>query len=132
MSSLELQKAIVAALKADAGVAATVAGRVYDVPPKGVLFPYISIGPDQTLPQRGDCYDGEEVSFQVDLWSREVGFPEVKRIGKAVKAALNSAELTVDDHRLVDLYLEDARTFRDPDGLTSHAVLTFRALTEPV
>lgn len=132
MSSLELQKALVGRLKADAGVTALVAGRVYDQPPPSPVFPYISIGPDQTLPDRADCYDGSEVTLQVDVWSRAPGFPEAKRIAEAVRAALADAPLTLTGHSLVDIALVEARNLRDPDGLTSHAALTFRALTEPV
>jgi hypothetical protein len=132
VSSLELQKAIVARLKADAGVVALVGQRIYDQPPIAPVFPYISLGPDQTLPDRADCYDGSEVNLQVDAWSRAVGFPEVKRIAEAARAALQDAPLSLAGHRLVDLTFVDGRTLRDPDGLTSHAAMTFRALTEPV
>lgn len=131
MSSLELQKAIVARLKADAGVTTLATGGVHDQPPSGVTFPYVSIGPDQVIPDRADCYDGSEVVLQVDVWSREVGFPEAKRIAEAVRAALTDAPLALAGHRLVDIAFVESRTLRDPDGLTSHAALTFRALTEP-
>jgi len=132
MSSLELQKALVARLRGDTGVAALVGTRIYDQPPPEPVYPYISLGPDQILPSRADCYDGKEVTLQVDAWSRGVGFPEVKRIAEAICVALDDASLTLVGHRLVDIYEEDVRTMRDPDGATSHAVLTFRALTEPV
>ena len=132
MSSLELQKALVARLKADTGVTALVGTRVYDLPPPEPSYPYISLGPDQTVPDRADCYDGKEVTLQVDAWSRSIGFPEVKRIAEAICAALDDAPLSLTGQRLVDLYEADVRTMRDPDGATSHAALTFRALTEPV
>lgn len=132
MSSLELQKAVVARLKGDAGVTALVGQRVYDQPPTAPAFPYVSLGPDQTLPDRADCYEGSEVTFQVDAWSRAVGFPEVKRIAEAARAALADAALTLTGFRLVDIAFVEGRTFRDPDGLTSHSALNFRALVEPV
>jgi hypothetical protein len=71
---------------------------------------------------------------QIDAWSQSVGFPEVKRVASAVRRALAFApmDLTGDGYRLVDIALETDLTLRDPDGVTSHAVLTFRALTEPV
>lgn len=132
MSSLELQKAVVARLKADTGVTTLVGQRIYDAVPTNATFPYISLGPDQTLPSRADCYNGSEVTIQVDAWSRSVGFPEVKRIAEAVRASLVDAPLSLTGHRLVDIALEEARVLRDVDVLTSHAALSFRALTEPV
>jgi hypothetical protein len=132
VSSLELQKAVVARLKADAGVTALVGQRIYDRVPPDAVFPSVSLGPEQTAPSRADCYDGREITFQVDVWSRAVGFPEVKRIAEAVRAALQDAPLSLTGHRLLDITFTEARTFRDPDGLTSHSAMTFQAITEPV
>ena len=58
--SLELQKAIVAALKADAAVTAIINGRIYDAVPGGATKPYVSFGPFQLLPEHGDCLYGGE------------------------------------------------------------------------
>lgn len=130
--SLELQKAIVARLRADAAVTALVAGRVYDAPPISPVFPYITLGEADVLVQRADCYDGSECSMSVHGWSRATGFPEVKRIAAAVRASLHEAPLELaDGERLVDVEVTDNRALRDPDGLTSHAVVTVRAFTEP-
>lgn len=130
--SLELQKAIVAALKADTDTAALIGARVYDQPPAVPQFPYLTLGEDQTIAERADCYDASEVTLTFHAWSRATGFPEVKRIADAVRQALTDAPLALTGHRLVDLAFTDSRVLRDPDGLTSHAVITLRALTEPV
>jgi Protein of unknown function (DUF3168) len=132
MSSLELQRASIAALKADPTVAALVGDRVYDNVPFNAAFPYISIGPDQTLPSRADCIDGDEITIQFDGWSRMPSFTEAKRISEAVRRCLNGAPLVLNGYALIDLWLDSSQTLRDPDGLTSHAVITFRALTVPV
>lgn len=128
--SLELQKAIVAALKADAGVNGLVAGHVYDTVPSSDPFPRITLGEDQVIPERADCYLGDEVFITLHVWSRKTGFPEVKRISGAVRVALHEAELSLNGYRLVDLSVESERFMRDPDGLTSHSAITLRALTE--
>lgn len=132
MSALELQRATIAELKADAAVAALVGDRIYDELPPNPVFPYISIGPDQTLPQRFDCLDGSEITLQFDGWSRQPGYIEAKRISEAVRRCLDGAPLELIGYRLIDLYLASSQTLRDPDGLTSHAVITFRALTAPL
>lgn len=133
--TLELQGVIVAALKADAAVAALVAGRVYDSVPRSAAgavtagFPYISIGGDEEVSEDADCIDGFAISLQIDCWSRQPGFPEVRRIADAVRAVLTD-DLSLADNALVFLQHRITRTFRDPDGLTSHAALTFEAFAE--
>jgi hypothetical protein len=132
MSISALQTAVVTKLKVDSGVDALVGDRIYDNVPASPTFPYLSLGSEQVEPDRAECITGFIVHFQIDAWSRTVGFPQVKQISSAIIAALNDAALTVTGHRLVDLYLENESTSRDPDGLTSHAAITFRALVEPV
>jgi len=127
--TLELQGAIVARLKDDGAVAALVAGRVYDSVPAGVLFPYISLGPSDEVSEEYDCIDGFNISLQIDCWSRKLGFPEVRAIGDAVRSALKT-ELFIEHNALAYFQHRTTRTFRDPDGLTSHAAITFEAFAE--
>lgn len=135
-ASYELQIAIVSALKSDAAVRALVGDRVYDDVPRSVdgkvtaRFPFISFGPEQTLPDGYDCQDGSEITIQLDAWSRAVGFPEVKKIAAAVRKALHDADLAVEENALVSIEFDGRRVLRDPDGKTSHAVITFRAVVE--
>jgi hypothetical protein len=130
----ELQVAIVSRLKADADVSALIAGRVYDVVPAGsdgsAIFPYVSFGPTQDLPEDFDCVDASEIIIQLDVWSRDPGFREARRISKSVCASLDGAELSINDNALVYFEYDGRRDLRDPDGLTSHSVLTFRAGVE--
>jgi hypothetical protein len=128
-ASLALQGAIVAALKADAAVAAIVAGRIFDIIPPGAQMPYISLGEDQVLPDGGDCFDAYDIRSAIHLWSRKVGMPEVKRLAAAVDAALGD-ELAVPGHFIIECGVTDTRFLRDPDGLTSHAVLSLQTLIE--
>jgi hypothetical protein len=131
MSSLELQGAIVARLKADATLAAIIGTRVYDLPPAAPTFPYVTLGEDQTIPDRGDGYEGSDVSLTLHAWSKGTGFPEVKRMVAAIRASLTNAPLSLSGHRLVNIEFEDSRVLRDPDPAISHGVLTFLARTEP-
>ena len=126
--SLPLQAAIVAALKG-----ADIAGdRVYDTVPPGPTFPYVSISGSQVLPDKADCIDGTEVFLQIDAWSRAPGYPEVMGVSASVIDALDDAELPVTGFHLVVLEMQSVNYLRDPDGLTRHAALTFRALLQPV
>lgn len=125
--SLPLQAAIVAALK---GNSPPVSQRIYDAIPAAPVFPYVSLGTMQVLPDKADCIDGTEVFVQIDAWSRAVGYPEVKAMGAAIVAALDDREMTVTGFTCVVFELQSVNYLRDPDGLTSHAALTFHALLQ--
>lgn len=118
-------------------VGTMVAGRVYDDPPAtapGAMptFPYVAFGASQTIPERADCLDGSEHYVTIHAWSRAKGFPEVKRLAAAIREALHDTALDVPGFRLIDLAMEDVQIIRDPDGLSSHAALNFRALVDPI
>lgn len=130
--SLEMQAAIVKALKDSGALTALLNKRVYDIPPPAPVFPYISLGAVQVLPDKADCIDGTEVFPQIDAWSRVSDPAEIKRVGKAIVAALDDQALTVSDYHLVVFELQSAQYLHDPDGQTRHAALTFRGLLQPV
>lgn len=129
--SLALQGAIISTLKNDQVVSGFVVGRVFDsVPTPSPSFPYISLGDAQVLPELAEFTNAADLFITLHIWSRAVGFPECKRIGAAVTAALHDATLTLADGTLQSLLLDSSRYLRDPDGLTSHGILTFAALTD--
>jgi Protein of unknown function (DUF3168) len=129
---LEMQGAIVARLKADPAVAALIAGRIYDSVPQGAVFPYVTIGPVDSVGFDPDCITGFEVAQQIDCWSRAPGFPECKKIVDAVRAALHGKEETMplSSNGMTFLEHRSTRITRDPDGLTSHGILGFEAAIE--
>jgi hypothetical protein len=134
---LELQGAIVTALKADAAVAAIVGARVYDHVPRSATsgeitadYPLLGLGSMEEITDDAECIAGSEVFVSVDAWSRSVGRPEALKLAHAVKLALHNAELTLTENALVELFHLTTRTLRDSDGLTTHAVIEFRAITE--
>jgi len=128
--SLVLQAALVAALKGSAAVQAVVGARVYDHPPQSPAFPYVSVGDDQVVDDSTACEDAFECFSTVHLWSRAKGKPELKRLGAAVRAALD-VDLTLTGFRLVTHEHRDTRYFRDADGVTEHGVASFRYLVDP-
>jgi hypothetical protein len=131
--SLELQIAIVTALKGETGLSGLVDDRIFDRVPPDAEVPYISFGPDQVLSDDAECLDAFEMFPQIDIWSRAVGRAEAKAIAGVVRAALHDAELTLSvDFRLVEIRHQSTRYLTDPDGVTSHAAMTFRALVDSV
>lgn len=127
---LELQGAIVARLKADATFGTVAGGRIYDQPPSGAVFPYATIGEAQFIRDDATCIRGGFVHLTMHAWSRAVGFPEVRRVADAMVESLHLAPLALATNRLVSIMHRQTRVFRDPDGLTSHAVITFVANVE--
>lgn len=126
--SLLLQGAIVALLKGDVALTALVAQRVYDAVPSSPTFPYVTIGDGQVLgDDTEDCGDGSEINLQIDAWSRAVGYPEVKQIAAAIRAALKNYP-TLSGFQVSVVEFLQTQFLRDPDGLTRHAAIQFRYL----
>lgn len=132
--SEELQRLLFTTLKADAGVAA-ITSRVYDHVPRAngqvtAEFPHISFGPQDATDAGGDCIDGQEITIQLDCWSRAVGSLECKNMVDAVRRALHERELELTDNALAEIRVFLTRVFRDPDGLTTHGVVQVTASVE--
>jgi hypothetical protein len=129
----DLQKAIHAALAADAPLTALLGGsRIYDAPPSDATFPYLAIDQIQIRDWSTGTEPGAEHMVMLHVWSRHSGKMEVHEISDAVRGALDGVLLSLDDHRLVNLRHQYSELKRDPDGETHHGVLRFRAVTEPL
>lgn len=128
--TLELQAAVYDRLRTTSGVTAYVSSRVYDRVPPTPTFPYISFGPVQALSDDYECITGYDVTFQIDVWSREAGRVQALRIADQVRRAILSADLSLTDNAFLMATHRDTRVFLDPDGLTTHAVVIFSVFVE--
>lgn len=124
--SLEIQRAIVAALKVATAVAG---GRIYDRIPDNPTFPYVQVGDGETVGDDNPCFDASEVNVQAHVWSRAVGYPEAKAIAAVVRTRLTQ-EFTITGFKVTEAEHVVTRYLRDPDGLTSHAVVEMRYLVD--
>lgn len=124
-----LQKAIFAALSMAPAVAG---GRIYDRVPESAVFPYITIGDEQVIDDGNSCDDGWEVFSDVHIWSRPTAGSklEAKDLAPPIVSRL-ATSLSLTGFTVVAAALQTMRTFRDPDGITEHSVLTFRYLLQP-
>jgi hypothetical protein len=126
--ALPIQGALVAAIKA----IPTVAGNnVYDAVPASNPFPRVTLGPGQGVPVLADCYDGTETTVQIDCWSRQTGYPEVKTIADQIRGRLHDGDLSITGHTCELMVVEMSDYSRDPDGLTSRARLVVRIQSQP-
>jgi hypothetical protein len=127
--SLELQQALIQILRGNVGM--EVGDKVFDEPQVNPLYPYVTLGPCQVLPDKADCIDGVKAYPVIDVWSQEKGFAEVKTIVKAVMALLDDHPMTLVGFTVVVFEFETVHYLRDPDGLTRHAAITFHSLIQP-
>ena len=123
--TLELQGAIVAALKADSAITAIVGARVYDRVPRGsdgnisALMPFVGVSAWDELTEDADCVPGSSIAFDLDCWSDQPGFRQIHELNEAVKQALHDDDtIAIADNALVYLTHTQTRTLRDPDGST--------------
>lgn len=132
-ATLDLERAVTTRLKANTDLQALIANpiRLFAAVPPGPTFPYVTIGPEQRLPDLAECIDGAEIFFDFHIFSRDKGYVEAKRIGSVLIDELHDANLTLTEHRCLLIELSDERYFIDPDNQTKHGVVTFRALVEP-
>ena len=142
-TDLALQKLIYERLVNDEAVAGLVGDRVHDNVPDcpahdGDKIPlaYITFGPSDAVQAGGDCLMAMAHTQQIDIWSwHPAGFEECKRIGHAVRIALDGYGDDEDDIQLetgatTGIDVDSVRYLTDPDGITRHGIVTVSAIME--
>ncbi len=131
-SSAALRRAIYDALLADVALAALLGGpHIYDEPPRQPTFPYVTLGEARVANFSAGEARAEEHQLTLHAWSRHGGHREAHLIAGALLQALDDAPLSLGGHHLVNLRFATADVRREADGRTYHAVVRFRAVTEP-
>ena len=74
---------------------------------------------------------GEEHQLTLHAWSREGGHKQAHLIAGALLSALDDAPLELADNHLVNFRFAVGDVRREADGRTYHALVRFRAVTEP-
>lgn len=131
-ASAELQKLLFTTLTGTSGIM-TLAGGVYDrVPadPYKTKTAYVSFGPSDVVDDSADCIISGEHTFQLDVWSKAVGQVEAKRLVDLIYGALHEQSLELTENALAEIRVDFRRVFVDPDGLTTHGVVTVTASIE--
>lgn len=131
-SATALRAAIHDALNADAALTAMIGGpKIYDEPPLSPAFPYVTLGEARVSDFSTGTEAGAEHQLTLHAWSRQGGHREAHEIAGALLQALDDAPLTLSGHRLVNMRFSVADIRREADGRTYHALVRFRAVTEP-
>jgi hypothetical protein len=131
-ASAALRAAVHDALAADAALTSVLGGqKIFDEPPRAAAFPYVTLGEARVADYSTGDTSGEEHQLTLHAWSRQGGHKEAHVIAGALLQALDDAPLTLTDHRLINLRFAVADVRREADGRTYHALVRFRAVTEP-
>ena len=131
-ASAALRAAVHDALAADAALTALLGGpKIYDEPPRAAAFPYVTLGETRIADYSTGSETGEEHQLTLHAWSRQGGHREAHLIAGALLAALDEAPLPLADNHLVNFRFSVADVRREADGRTYHALVRFRAVTEP-
>lgn len=134
-AELALQKAIRARLVASGQVVQTVpAANILDRNERPNPRPSIVIGEGQSVDE-GDSIARTLTRVYMDLhvWVEEPSTEISKRIAGAIRKAVNGLRFQpVDGFHFADCRVRGSRFIRDPDGKTSHAIVTIDALVQEV
>lgn len=134
-AELALQKAIRARLTATADVTDNVpVGHILDRNERPNPRPSIVIGEGQSVDE-GDSIARTLTRVYMDLhvWVEEPSTEISKRIAGAIRKAVQHGKFpSSDGFHFADCRVRGTRFLRDPDGKTSHAVVTIDALVQEV
>lgn len=100
---------------------------LYDAVPQSESFPYATLGEFTGLDWSTKIEPGQEVTITLHVWSRKAGMKETQTIMDEIIQAMSEEKLIVTNFNVVLLLLDMSTTLRDPDGITRHGVVRFRA-----
>jgi len=132
-ASTALRAAVRDALISHSGLLSVLGGpKVYDEPPRAAAFPYVTLGEARITDFSAGDEPAEEHQLILHAWSRQGGHHEAHLITGTLIQALDDAPLTLAGHHLVNFRFSVADVRRESDGRTYHALVRFRAVTEPI
>jgi hypothetical protein len=129
IGAFALQTAIYAKLTGDSTLTDTLGVSIYDDIPENASFPYIQMGQDSISEYDVKDADGSQTTMTLHIWSQYKGAKETKNILDKLHDLLHDSDLTVSGYNFVNCRFEFADILRDPDGVTRHGVIRFRAVT---
>ena len=122
-----LQTTIYTALNVNA-ITTTLACGVYDEVIEGNTYPFITLGEETTIDYSTKTATGSETTINIHIWSQYKGSKQTKEIMDKIHDLLHDSNLSVTGFNLINLRFEFSDIMRDPDGITRHGVMRFRAI----
>lgn len=122
-----LQQTLYSALNVSA-ITTDLSCGVYDDVPQSAAYPYIAIGEETSIDYSVKDTQGGETTINLHIWSQYKGSKETKQIMDKIHDLLHNSSLSVSGFNLINLRYEFSDIMRDPDGITRHGVMRFRAI----
>jgi hypothetical protein len=91
---------------------------------------YISRGPFYGIADDADCIFGQEITAQIDIWSRQPNRWSMDDMIAEVRRSLHEKDLALGDLALATLQVRLWRNIDDPDPTTQHGIVQVVALIE--
>lgn len=127
---LELQSALLSRLTGAAAFTALCpAANVMDAHGVPARFPSVILGEGQTVRDALTLSERHARLYAtLHVWTKSM--PSCRAIADAIRVVVEGERLTLPSHHLISCTVESARFLRDPDGETSHGVVTIEAFVE--
>lgn len=122
-----LQQTLYSALNVSA-ITTDLSCGVYDDVPQSASYPYIALGEETSIDYSVKDIQGGEATINLHIWSQYKGSKETKQIMDKIHDLLHNSNLSVSGFNLINLRFEFSDIMRDPDGITRHGVMRFRAI----
>ena len=122
-----LQEAIYSALNVSA-ITSDLNCAVVNEPTNDQSYPFIQLGEDRVDDYSTKVEAGGEYELNFDIWSQYKGSKECKQIMDKIHDLLHDSSISVTGFNLVNIQLDYSDILRDPDGVTRHGVMRFRAI----
>lgn len=123
-----LQTTIYSTLANDNTLTSTLGAGVFDEVLEGASYPFVSLGEETAVDYSTKDIDGGETTINIHIWSQYKGAKETKQIMDRIHDLLHDSNLSVTGFNLINLRYEFSDIMRDPDGVTRHGVMRFRAI----
>ena len=128
IGSFALQEAVYSTLNGDNTLTSTYGAEIYDEVPEDSAAPYVTIGYGTPTDYSTQNIDGGEQTLTIHVWSEYRGAKECKQIMDRVHDLMHDSTFSVTGFNLVNMRFEFSEIIRDPDGVTRHGIMRFRAI----
>ena len=123
-----LQTAIYSTLSNDNNLTSTLGAGVFDEVTEGATYPFVALGEETAIDYGTKDLVGGETTINIHIWSQYKGSKETKNIMDRIHDLLHDSDISVSGFNLINLRFEYSDIMRDPDGVTRHGVMRFRAI----
>jgi len=123
-----LQTTIYSTLNGDNTLTNTLGAGVFDEVLENATYPFVSLGEETAIDYSTKNENGGEYTINIHVWSQYKGSKQTKEIMDRIHDLLHDSNLSVSGFNLVNLRFEFSDILRDPDGVTRHGVMRFRAI----